>query len=1049
MNKILQWSRKKAKLSERLLFLTFFLFSLSVSAQEKIIGRITDANGEGLPGVTIRIVSTESGTVTDVNGDYQINATEGDVLSFSYVGFKTNTVVVGTSSIIDISLAEDVEALDEIVVIGYGTQKKSHLTGSISKVSSESLEQIAVSRVDDALVGQVSGVNVQATNGEAGSAPTITIRGVGSMAGDATPLIVVDGVIVDSDFLGTLNMNDVESFEVLKDASSSSIYGSKGSNGIIMITMKSGVEGDIKFNYSTFTGVKTGRKSEAYGHTVGSWAQYQRDLGFEISPYTEFGLTTGTDRDWQDVFIESGTISSHSFSVSGGNKAVKFSTSLNYLKDEGVLLVDDYERVGARAKLDFKINDKVSAGITISPTNTVRRRFSGSLYNVSRHMPWLPIYHNEHTIQYVDPNGEFSDVQVGDYAQMRHFEFTDLDGDGVFSDKSNDGLTANLESSSNQNPYARIVERDRSDSKFKLFSSAFVKYKIMSGLNFRSNLSVSLQDTQRKDYLGTQARRNASDGYIDEISQKQQYYIFDNFFNYDKTIGDHSMGITLGNSIEQRDYFYSFARAIGLVNDNVQHLSNAPIAADVQGFEWTKRGIGFVSRFNYAYDDKYLVSISLRRDGSSIFGSDYKYGNFPAISVGWNADRELFLEESDLLTTLKLRASYGVTGNDRLNTGSVDPDALGSTSQLSTGNVLVDYYPHLDLVSTVSYVEDGVVKAAYGPVNIDNPNLKWERLLELNLGVDFGFFNNRLLGSVDWYRRTSDQLLLNNPISATTGFANSLQNIGKVKNEGWEFELRSWNLRSERYSWNSTLLLTVNNNTLIDFAESDGQITDLDPKRPAEWINLQGLPISSFYGYVMEREVPVEDLDPNNFYRHVGQQSGLAYVKDLNGDGVLDQDDKAPLGNPYPEFIWSFTNQFKIQNFDVSFTFQGSHGAEVRNMADQYLFNHTIQDEVSPTIDDEFVVQKIFTNSIIQDASYIALRNVNIGYTFSSDLLNRVGFTNLRVYATGQNLMYIMADNYTGWSPESLDKTSPTQYGYQRGGNPIFRTVSLGLNLDF
>ncbi|GAA3638101.1 SusC/RagA family TonB-linked outer membrane protein [Flavivirga jejuensis] len=1027
------------------LFFNSVLFAQNVTVLKGVVTSASD--GIPIPGVNVIVVGTSNGVSTDFDGKYQIKAKVGGALQFSYLGFISQTVIIDKQTTINVSLIEDVSQLDEVVVIGYGTQKKSHLTGSISKVVNDDLDQIAVSRVDDALIGQVSGVNIQTTDGEAGAAPTITIRGIGSMAGDSTPLIVVDGVIVDSDFLGSLNMNDVESFEVLKDAASSSIFGSKGSNGIIMITMKSGLEGKVKVNYSSYTGIKTGRKSDAYGQTVASWAKKQEDLGLELSDYTKFGLSTGTDRSWQDVFIGSGIITNHALSLRGGNDKTKFATSINYSNDEGVLLLDNYEKFAARAKIDFKINKKFSAGINFSPSYTIRKRFSENIHNVARHMPWLPIYHTEHTLNYIDPNGAFADVQVGDYAQMRHFEFTDLDGDGIYEEE----LTSNLGNSSNQNPYARIAERERTDNKFKLFNNIYGQYKITDNLNFKSSLSVSIQDTQRKDYLGTLARRETSDAYIDEITQRDQYIIFDNFFNYNKSFGNHDISATLGNSIEKRNYFFSFVRGIGIVNDKVQQLSNASITSDSDGFEWTKRGVSYVSRVNYAYNDKYLVNLSLRRDGSSIFGSDFKYGNFPSASIGWNIDRESFLEESDIISKLKFRASYGVTGNDRLNTGSVDPDAQGSTSQLSTGNILVDYYPSLDLVSNVSYVEDGTIQSGYAPVNIGNLELKWERLIEINPGIDFGLFNNRISGSVDWYQRTSDQLLLNNPISSTTGFSESLQNIGEVKNEGWEFELRTKNVRSEKFNWNSTILLTTNENTLVDFADSDGQITDLDPKRPTEWINSVGQPISSFYGYVVDAEIPIEDFSSSNFYRHVGQETGVVYVKDLNGDGVLDQEDKTILGNPYPELIWSFSNEFNYGGLSLSFMFQGSHGAEVRNIADQYLFNHTAFDEVNTNVvDDEFVVEKIFTNSIIQDASYIALRNVNIGYSLPESILSKLkGITNFKIYVAGQNLMYLTSDDYTGWNPEALDKTSPTQYGYQRGGSPVTSTVSLGVNIDF
>lgn len=1030
------------------LVLSFVLFlNIALFAQNGIIsGTVVSATDNvPIPGINVLVLKTTKGAITDFDGVYQIEAKDGDVLQFSYIGYVTQTIIVSNQNTINIALKEDVSALEEVVVVGYGTQKKSHLTGAISQVVNDDLGEIAVARIDDALIGQVSGVNIQATDGEAGAAPTITIRGVGSMAGDSTPLIVVDGVIVDSDFLGSLNMNDVESFEILKDAASASIYGSKGSNGIIMISMKSGVEGKVRINYSGYTGIKTGRKSDAYGQTVASWAKKQTDLGLELSDYTKFQLTTGTDRSWQDEFIGSGIITNHSISVRGGNDKTKYATSLNYSNDEGVLLLDNYEKFGARAKLDFKINKKLSAGVNFSPSYTIRKRFSENIHNVARQMPWLPIYHTEQTLKYIDPNGEFSNVKVGDYAQMRHFEFTDLDGDGIYTEE----LTSNLGNSTNQNPYAKIAERERTDKKFKLFSSFFGQYKIADGLKFKSSFSVSMQDTQRKDYNGTLAKREKSDAYIDEITQRDQYYIFDNFFNYNKSLGKHDLGVTLGHSIEQRDYFYSSVRGLGIVNDKIQQLSNAPIASDMQGFEWTKRGISYVSRFNYAYDDTYLVSLSLRRDGSSIFGSDFKYGNFPAASIGWNIDREEFLEETDIISKLKVRASYGVTGNDRLNTGSVDPDAQGSTSQLSTGNILVDYYPHLDLVSGVSYVEDGTIKSGYGPVNIGNPELKWERLIEINPGVDFGLFNHRITGSVDWYQRTSDQLLLNNPISATSGYSNSLDNIGKVKNQGWEFELRTKNIRSEKFSWGSTFLVTTNKNELVDFAESNGQITTIDNKRPTEWINSEGQPISSFYGYVVDKEVPLEDFSSSNFYRHVGQETGVVYVKDLNGDGVLDEEDKTELGNPYPELIWSFTNDFSYGNIDFSFMFQGSHGAEVRNIADQYLFNHTTFDQVNSTVDSEFIVEKIYTNSIIQDASYIALRNVSIGYFLPEGISAKLGVSKFKIYATGQNLVYLTADDYTGWNPEALDKTSPTQYGYQRGGSPVYSTISLGVNIDF
>jgi hypothetical protein len=311
------------------------------------------------------------------------------------------------------------------------------------------------------------------------------------------------------------------------------------------------------------------------------------------------------------------------------------------------------------------------------------------------------------------------------------------------------------------------------------------------------------------------------------------------------------------------------------------------------------------------------------------------------------------------------------------------------------------------------------------------------------------FFDNIVSGSIDYYTRTSDQLLLYNPVSGTTGFSNALVNLGKVRNSGVELELRSRNVSNEDFKWTSTLIASKNKNELKDFADSNGLIQNVDSKRAAEWINLEGNPISSFYGWVVDKEIPLEYLA--NPYHPVGGQAQDVYVRDLNGDGLIDDDDKTILGNPYPDLVWSFTNNFKLGNVDVSFMIQGSHGAEVRNMGDQYLFNHfnSSQDFISSTPNQEFIKEKIFTNSIIQDASYIALRNVNIGYNLNSRLLSKLKLSNARIYMAAQNLLYITASDYTGFNPESINNTSATTYGYQRAGSPVFSTVSLGLNVQF
>ena len=1031
-------------LKTKLTIMVILLLNIPLFAQDSytLTGTVvSQADQSPIPGVTILIQNTTSGTTTDFDGNYSIDVKNGDILQFSYIGFVTQSITIAGQATLNISLAEDVNALDEVVVIGYGTSKKSHLTGSISKVVNDDLDQIASARVDDALVGQVSGVNIQATDGEAGAAPTISIRGVGSMAGDSTPLVVVDGVIVSSDFLGSLNMNDVQSFEILKDAASSAIYGSKGANGIIMITTKQGKEGKTRLNYSTYTGFKEARHSDAYTFSIAETAAAELAANGVLSDRTVYKQLIGVDRSWQDVIFNGGTISNHSLNARGGSEKTKFSTGLNFMHDEGVLLTDDFKKYAFKLRVDTQVNDKFSIGASFSPSYTNRRRFDGSTHDILRQTNWLPVYHDANTIQFVDRNN-YPDVEIGDYALQRHFDNYDLYGNGGQVDISN---------TSNTNPAAKILERNRKDYKFKLFGSVYANYNITEDLSFRTTLSGSYQDTKRIRWQGIESNRNEeAAASMNEITQREIYLISDNFLSYNKTFGKHELGALIGFSGESKNSFFSTITGTGYTSDAVQQITNATVISNADAFEWEKNGLSYISRLTYAYDDKYLASFSFRRDGSSIFGSDFKYGNFIAGSIGWNIHKEDFLSDSEVFNLLKIRASYGTTGNDMLNTGSVDPDVSSSTSSLSTGNILVDNYPYLALLGATTAVVDGNLVAGFNPLNIANNNLKWERLREFNPGLDFGLYNSVVSGSFDYYTRTSDQLLLNNPISYTTGFNAALVNLGEVKNEGFELELRSRNITMDNFSWSSTLIATRNKNTLVDFADSDGQITNVDDKRAAEWINLVGQPISTFYGWVVDRDIPLEYIV--NPYHPVGGEAQDVYVKDLNGDGIIDDDDKAALGDPYPDLVWSFSNDFKYGNFDLSFMFQGSHGAEIRNMGDQYIFNHfNSSQDFNPvtTPDQGFIKEKIFTDDIIQDASYIALRNINIGYNFSDDFLSKFGISGLRLYASGQNLIYKTADNYTGFNPESIDRTSPTSYGYQRAGSPIYRTISIGLNLDF
>lgn len=1027
------------KKSYFLLFLALITTALLNAQNSEVNGSVSGLDGLSIPGANVLIQGSSTGTTTDFDGNFSISVKSGDVLIVSYIGFLTQSITISNQTSLTIILQSDTSELDEVVVVGYGTQKKSNLTGAISKVTNEKLDQIGVSRVDDALIGQISGVNIQATEGEAGSAPTIRIRGVGSINGGLDPLIVVDGMVVDNDYLGSLDMNDIASFEILKDAASTAIYGSRGSKGVIMITSKDGKEGKTKFRYNSFTGFKEAHQSDAYYFTTLEHAELERAATGSIQDKTQYKLLlaqAGGDTNWQDIIFDGGSINSQSFSVSGGSKRTKFSSALNYVHDEGVLLTDDYKKYSIKLKVDSKINDNISFGINLSPSVTNRTRFDGSTHDILRQPSWLPLYLDENTIKFVNrtrDKGTYANAKIGDYAVQRMFDDFDL-ANGVPMPNGASGL--DISNTSNTNPAAKVLESDRGDRKFKTYGNAYFKIKFNDNLSLRTSFGGDYQNTSYKRWRGIEhSRKGASAAFLELSDTNRFHMVTETYFTYNRSIGEHEINSVFGTGAESWNTEFNTAYGAGYTSDLIQTLSGAdPLTVTAGSMDYKSRLLSFFARVNYTYANKYLASLSVRRDGYSVFGSNQKYGDFPALSVGWKVHQEDFLRDSDVINSLKLRLSYGMTGNPGVD----------------TGNDQIDNYPFLALLATSNAIIDGSAVTGFNSLNISNPDLKWERSIEINPGIDFGLLYNRITGSIDYYERKSDQLLLYNPISSTTGFNNALINLGKVENKGIEFELRSRNISKENFSWSSTFLASHNKNTLLDFADADGQIQSVDAKRAAEWINQVGQPISSFYGWVVDKEISKEYL--NNPWHPIGAQAQDVYVRDLNGDGLIDDDDKTILGSPYPDLVWSFGNEFKIGNLDLSLLFQGSHGAEVRNMGDQYIFNqfNSGQDFISSTPDQQFIKQKIFTDAIIQDASYIALRNINIGYTFLDDsITSQLGISKARVYLSGQNLMYLTADDYTGFNPESINTTSSTTYGYQRAGSPVFKTVSLGVNLEF
>ena len=1031
----------KLKLTLLLILLvnTFFYAQDSYTLKGIVASKVDNSP---LPGVTIRIAKTNTGSQTDFDGVYSIKVKVGDILEFSYLGYKAQTIIITNQKTLNVTMIEDNSVLDEIIIVGYGSQKKSHLTGAISKVKNEKLDQISVARVDDALIGQVSGVNIQATNAEAGGAPTITIRGVGSINADSGPAVVVDGIIVSADFLGNLNMNDIESFEVLKDAASAAIYGSEGSNGVILITTKSGKEGKTSYSYETYTGFKNAHGSDDYRKSVASWVQKEFASTGTISGESLYAQllveTTGVDRDWQDVFFDGGTITSHSFAARGGSENTKFSSSLRYLSDEGVVLTDDYKLYTGSLKMDTKLGKKVKFGINVTPSYTKQRSLPTSIHNPIRQSPWLPIYHTAETLQFIN-RGSYPDVEIGDYFIENHLVNLDLD---------NDGITERPRTSGDSNPYAQYVEREHFEYNTKLFGSSYFSVKILDGLTAKTSLGVTIEQRKRTRWDGTlhHAAGNSRAQYNLQ-NRFRTRLISDNTLSYNKDFEKHEFDVLAGITIQQRKSEESQVTGNGYSNDLLKNLMGATAIAEYVETNSELRKLGFFGRINYAYDDKYLVSASFRRDGSSVFGVNSKWGNFPAISVGWNVAKEEFLRNSDVISNLKFRISYGFTGAENFN----------------VGNDVVNSWPYLALLQNSNAVVEGNVVSGVSPLNIANGLLQWEASEEFNPALDFGFFNNRISGTLDYYQRNSNQLLLFNPVSYVTGFTGGIVNLGEVQNRGWELELRTQNIIKEKFSWNTTLIASANQNELLSFGDSNNALIEDTYGRNSQWINRVGQPISSFWGFVVDDkaydETSYRTTYVDNPWNRINGQAEDTIVKDLNGDGIITDDDKTILGDPYPDLVYSFTNDFKFGDFDFSFMIQGSVGAQVNNIGDEYFYNwfgnrtrsggeaQAVLDGLVPH--ESFIQARVLTSEVIASADYFSLRNVSLGYNMPEKVTSKLGISGLRVYTTAQNLLYITAKDYHGFNPEHVDGNNPRAYGSQRAGTPVFKTVTIGLNVNF
>lgn len=989
--------------------------------QHQISGTVVDSDGTPIPGVSVVIKGTAKGVATDFDGVYKVGADPSDVLVFSSIGFATYEVLVGNQSIIDVVMQAEASSLDEVVVVGYGTQRKSDLTGAVGVLSNDDLLKSPVNNSLQGLQGKVAGVNVFLNSGSPSGAPKIVIRGVGTINSSSTPLYVVDGVAMED--IQYLNPNDIERMEVLKDASSASIYGARGANGVVLITTKRGTQaGRMIVGYDGFVSVgQMQNKMDLLN--AEEWLDVVR-IGMENTPkYRPDGpapiFTTNDprlfdangnplyDTDWQDEATRTAISNNHQLSIQSGNEKSSIGAFLNYSHMEGIMLNNDVDRISGKLAYDVSPKEWLSFGVNLLVNNVKEKEFEeGGGGQVPRRtmieMP--PIF----PVKF--PDGSYSNS----------FDVEDA---------------YNLEAMAN--PVHVLETQDRLWERNQIFGNVFAKFNILPGLEFRTQFGFDKRINGKEEYSPRDLINiSAPNGFARIYNSKSTYWQQENYLTYKKELGDHRFNGMLGLSWQEQRFKSSDIQARGFSDDffkyhNIGSASN-PSAPSSNYSKWALNS--YFLRTGYTLKDKYMVTLTGRIDGSSRFGANNKYGFFPSAGLGWMMSEEDFLADSEKINRLKLRASYGITGNTEI-------PAYSSLATVSSGTILLN----------------GTRVASSSVNRLSNPDLEWEKTSQLDVGLDLGAFNNRIRFEFDYYYKETTDLLLDRPVPYATGFVSVRDNIGAVSNEGVEAMLVTQNIVDTDFNWQTSFNINFNKNTIESLGENDEDILP-GPNwvSGSQTILRVGESLSSFWGY---ERLGTWGSD---------EAAEAALVGAVPGEAKRSEEKKI-LGKGLPDFTGSFTNTFNYKNFDFTADIQFVGGVDIMQQ-----FYHSTEDRSGianglATIlyngwteqNQNTMVQEIRNQSYagqnsqvdshwVVNGSYLRGNLFSLGYSFTESMLENMGLNSLRVYASLENAFVIHSDDFQGYDPEA------TSWGDNQWGQNIFffqypkpRTFTLGCSLKF
>ena len=982
-----------------------------------VTGTVTDVSGEPIIGANIRIKGTTTGTITDIDGNFSIKAEPQSVIEVSYIGYLTQETVINNQKSIRFLLKEDTKTLDEVVVIGYGVQKKADLTGSVANINTEKLNTQSNANIGQALQGKIAGVDIVSQGGAPGSGTRIMVRGIGTL-NNASPLYIVDGMYMNS--IDHINPNDIASIDVLKDASSAAIYGSRAANGVIIVTTKEGsnTEGKPIIDLSVNLGISTASKFLDMLDAKG-WAEVTTIARQAIGkPALDMAtdLANKPDNDWQDIMFRPALMQNYNLSVKGGGKYSTYYTGLGYFNQDGIVKGTNYQRYNIQSKNDYK-RGIFSAGtnliISFSHDKPLHQELRGGMIGT--------------ILQSVPTLEKYDDTREGGYG-------------GTYGD------VVNI-----PHPLAIIDDNimDRYNENVKTFANLYAQIELFKGLKYKLNLTPDFSFERYKNYLNKYDFGLATNSItqLTERQRRRRNILVENLLTFDRTFGEHKISALAGYTYQDSRFRHIQAYGEGLPQ-GLEEIDAATTNRSNEGNSWRSVLTSILGRVFYSYQNKYLFTATIRRDGSSKFGKNNRYGYFPSFSLGWNVAEEKFMENVHWLDQLKLRGGYGVLGNQEI-------DNYQYSSTITTG---------------INYPDGngGLLQGAF-PKNFANPDIKWEETAMTNVGIDFMAFNNRLSLTADYYVKNTKDILLTVPIPISSGGANDpIRNAGKIRNNGFEFNLGWMDQPNPDISYGINLIGSFNKNKVIAMGSESGSIKGGSTNQNITTSETKaGYPIGGYWlistaGYFNSQEEVDAYAKDGKKIQPAAEPGDIKFV-DANNDGVINDDDRVFQGSPFPDFTFALNGNMRYKNFDLSIGLQGVLGNKIYNATRQTLedvtkgsnFLASCLDYWTPenknashprlTWDDPNRNTRAESDRYLENGSYLRLRSVQLGYTFPQTWF-KGAIQHARVYINAENLFTITS--YSGYSPD-VNADNANYRGFDNFIYPTNRTFMLGLNVTF